>query len=182
VSNKPGHRGEREVSRKTIARGMPDDFRCDRGDYARVFVFYHTRGCGCIARPAFPAPSDFLGGWFFAKTRTHRAARTRSLVLEIGARHCEERSEEAIHSSICGANYGLLRGACHRARVRATRSLAMTVLRLPLDLSPRGMVVSLIVCGLPKLATPGDAPGSAFVNLNRRYVDLRLKSGISHEY
>src|SRR5258706_16017997 len=84
VSNKPGHRGEREVSRKTIARGMPGDFRCDRGDYARVFVFY-TRGCGCIVRPAFPAPSHFLGGWFFAKTRTHRAARTRSLVLEIGA-------------------------------------------------------------------------------------------------
>src|SRR5260370_11545876 len=26
VSNKPGHRGEREVSRKTIARGMPGDF------------------------------------------------------------------------------------------------------------------------------------------------------------
>jgi hypothetical protein len=25
VSNKPGHRGEREVSRKTIARGMPGD-------------------------------------------------------------------------------------------------------------------------------------------------------------
>jgi hypothetical protein len=32
VSNKHGHRGEREVSRKTIARGMPGDFRCDRGD------------------------------------------------------------------------------------------------------------------------------------------------------
>src|SRR6266404_9951468 len=29
---------------------------------------------------------------------------------------------------ICGANNGLLRGACHRARVRATRWLAMTVL------------------------------------------------------
>jgi len=104
------------------------------------------------------------------------------LFWKLGQRHCEERSEEAIHSSICGANYGLLRGACHRARVRATRWLAMTVLWLPLDLSLRGMVVSLIVCGLPKLATPGDAPGSAFVNLNRRYVDLRLKSGISHEY
>ena len=25
VSNKPGHRGEREVSRKTIARGMPGE-------------------------------------------------------------------------------------------------------------------------------------------------------------
>src|SRR2546423_8696741 len=44
VSNKPGHRGEREVSRKTIARGMPGDFRCDRGDYARVLCFIsHAR-------------------------------------------------------------------------------------------------------------------------------------------
>src|SRR5258708_28406780 len=39
VSNKPGHRGEREVSRKTIARRMPGDFRGHRGDYARV-LFY----------------------------------------------------------------------------------------------------------------------------------------------
>ena len=59
VSNKPGHRGEHEVSRKTIARGMPGDFRCDRGDYARVLFSFRTRGCGCIGRPAFPAPSDF---------------------------------------------------------------------------------------------------------------------------
>src|SRR5947208_11248354 len=44
VSNKPGHRGEREVSRKTIARGVPGDFRCDRGDYARVLCFLsHAR-------------------------------------------------------------------------------------------------------------------------------------------
>jgi hypothetical protein len=42
VSNKPGHRGEREVSRKTIARGMPGDFRCDRGDYTRVLSTLHT--------------------------------------------------------------------------------------------------------------------------------------------
>src|SRR5712671_2613015 len=63
VSNKPGHRGEREVSRKTIARGMPGDFRCDRGVYARVFVFF-TRGYGCIERPAFPAPSDFWANSF----------------------------------------------------------------------------------------------------------------------
>src|SRR5580765_1111562 len=43
VSNKPGHRGEHEVSRKTIARGMPGDFRCDRGDYARVLFHLHAR-------------------------------------------------------------------------------------------------------------------------------------------
>src|SRR6476646_5601496 len=57
VSNKPGHRGDHEVSRKTIARGMPGDFRCDRGDYARCALFFRHRGCGCIGHPAFPAPS-----------------------------------------------------------------------------------------------------------------------------
>jgi hypothetical protein len=41
-------------------------------------------------------------------------------------RHCEERSDEAIHSFFARRD-GLLRGACHRARVRATRWLAMTV-------------------------------------------------------
>src|SRR5712671_4415064 len=43
VSNKPGHRGEHEVSRKTIARGMPGDFRCDRGDYTRVLHLNFAR-------------------------------------------------------------------------------------------------------------------------------------------
>jgi hypothetical protein len=29
---------------KTIARGMPGEFRCDRGDYARVLLFIlHAR-------------------------------------------------------------------------------------------------------------------------------------------
>jgi hypothetical protein len=43
VSNKPGRRGERGVSRKTIARGMPGDFRCTCGDYTRVLTTLHTR-------------------------------------------------------------------------------------------------------------------------------------------
>src|SRR6478609_5299732 len=46
VSNKPGHRGEHEVSRKTIARGMPGDFRCDRGDYARVPFSFGPEAAG----------------------------------------------------------------------------------------------------------------------------------------
>src|SRR5712671_5921850 len=37
-----------------------------------------------------------------------------------------ERSDEAIHSFFTRRD-GLLRGACHRARIRATRWLAMTV-------------------------------------------------------
>src|SRR5207249_11389793 len=67
VANKPGHRGEREVSRKTIARGMPGRFRCDRGDYARVLFLFCMRGCGRIKRPAFPAPSVSLGRTNLAK-------------------------------------------------------------------------------------------------------------------
>src|SRR5436853_4635243 len=43
VSNKPGHREEHEGNRKTIARGMPGDFRCDRGDYARVLTLLIAR-------------------------------------------------------------------------------------------------------------------------------------------
>src|SRR5260370_37555444 len=44
VSNKPGHRGEREVSRKTIAQGRPGLLRCTCGDYARVLYLIRTRG------------------------------------------------------------------------------------------------------------------------------------------
>jgi hypothetical protein len=43
VATKPGHRGDHEVSRKTIARGMPGDFRCTCGDYTRVLSTLHTR-------------------------------------------------------------------------------------------------------------------------------------------
>src|SRR5258705_6120466 len=38
---------------------MPGDFRCDRGDYARMLILFCMRGCGCIGHPAFPAPSEF---------------------------------------------------------------------------------------------------------------------------
>src|SRR5205809_1219311 len=58
VSNKPGHRGEREVSRKTIARGMPGRTGVTVVTMLVCFVLFRTRGCGCIGHPAFPAPSD----------------------------------------------------------------------------------------------------------------------------
>jgi hypothetical protein len=76
VSNKPGHRGEREVSRKTIARGMPGDFRCDRGDYARVFVFSHTR-LRVHRAPGIPCALYFGRGETVFAPRAHRAARSR---------------------------------------------------------------------------------------------------------
>ena len=58
VTTKPDHWGERAISRKTIAWGMPDESRCDRGDYLVCFLFLHMR-LRRVERPAFPAPSEF---------------------------------------------------------------------------------------------------------------------------
>jgi hypothetical protein len=56
VATKPGRRGEHEISRKTIARGMPDVSGVTV--VTNACAFYHcTRGCGRAERPAFPAPS-----------------------------------------------------------------------------------------------------------------------------
>ena len=58
VANKPGHRGELGVSRKTIARGMPGVSGVTV--VTNACAFYHcARGCGRAERPAFPAPSVF---------------------------------------------------------------------------------------------------------------------------
>src|SRR5256884_5261875 len=92
---KRGHRGEREVSRKTIARGMPG--RSGVTVVTMLVCFFHCmRGRGRIARPAFPAPSDFLG-----RTSCKNSGKSRRGIAELCfnlQRHCEERSDEAIHS------------------------------------------------------------------------------------
>jgi hypothetical protein len=63
VANKPGHRGEHEGSRKTIARGMPGNPGVTVVTTLVCFLLC-TRGCGRIRRPAFPAPSSFRGQRF----------------------------------------------------------------------------------------------------------------------
>src|SRR3954454_676298 len=67
VSNKPGHRGEHEENRKTIARGMPGDFRCDRGDYARVLCFISHARLRVHRAPGIPCALCFLGERFLQK-------------------------------------------------------------------------------------------------------------------
>jgi hypothetical protein len=57
VTKEPDHRGEHEVSRKTIARGMPGVSGVTVVTNARAYYQY-TRGCGRTRRPAFPAPSE----------------------------------------------------------------------------------------------------------------------------
>jgi hypothetical protein len=55
VAKEPGHRGEHEGNRKTIAQGMPVETGEPVEDY-RILC-----GHGCIGHPAFPAPSYFRG-------------------------------------------------------------------------------------------------------------------------
>src|SRR5258707_15630534 len=74
VSNKHGHRGEREVSRKTIARGMPGESGVTVVTTLVCFFISHAR---LRARwtPGIPCALCYLGAKRFCKPRTHRAAR-----------------------------------------------------------------------------------------------------------
>jgi hypothetical protein len=74
----PIHRGERGVSRKAIAQGVPDRFGFTCGDYARLLSSICRRGCGCGQHPAFPAPSAFKGDNDRASPGRKRAAGMRS--------------------------------------------------------------------------------------------------------
>ena len=53
----PVHQGERGVSRKAIAQGVPDVFGFTCSDYAGGPSLCCPLGYGCGQRPAFPAPS-----------------------------------------------------------------------------------------------------------------------------
>src|SRR3981081_3027203 len=88
VANKPGHRGEHEVSRKTIARGMPGNPGVTVVTTLVCFLLC-TRGCGRIRRPAFPPPSEF-GGKRSSKTR----AKTRGEIAGVCPPECGGRGEE----------------------------------------------------------------------------------------
>src|SRR6476646_10652767 len=83
VSNKPGHRGEHEVSRKTIARGMPG-----RSGVTVVTtlgcLFSSAPRLRRIKRPAFPAPS-ILGGANVLANLGQIMPRDCGVMFEVGA-------------------------------------------------------------------------------------------------
>jgi hypothetical protein len=82
VSNKPGHRGDHEVSRKTIARGMPGLFRCDRGDYARVLCFISHARLRVHWAPGIPHALCFQGRMILHTSGASR--RGNAEVYEVG--------------------------------------------------------------------------------------------------
>src|SRR6266478_3882794 len=61
VARRIRRRGERGISRKTIARGMPGDFRCTCGDYARVLCFISHARLRVQRAPGIPCALCFLG-------------------------------------------------------------------------------------------------------------------------
>src|SRR5258705_2844822 len=65
VSTKPGHRGEREVSRKTIARGMPGRSGVTVVTNSCVCFFTHEAAGALSARHSL-RPLISQGGDFFA--------------------------------------------------------------------------------------------------------------------
>src|SRR6266700_5691940 len=79
------HRGERAISRKTIAWGMPDVSGASAVN-TRVHIDYpqRTRGCGCIGHPAFPAPSSMRAGLFEQNSRDRRGEIAKSYLRRRG--------------------------------------------------------------------------------------------------
>ena len=70
-------RGERGISRQTIAQGRPDALRWTCMLVCALPCAHCTRDRGCSAHPVFPAPSHSRGGKRPGTTRARRAARTR---------------------------------------------------------------------------------------------------------
>src|SRR6266436_7577515 len=73
VTTKPGHRGEHEVSRKTIARGMPG--RSGVTVVTMLVCFFHLHARLRARRaPGIPCALCLSGRTVLAKPRAHRAA------------------------------------------------------------------------------------------------------------
>jgi hypothetical protein len=71
MANKPGHRGEHDISRKTIAQGMPGDSGVTVVTTLVCSFYFACEAAGAIGRPAFPAPSDIQKAGRQCKTRAH---------------------------------------------------------------------------------------------------------------
>ena len=91
--------GRARISRKAIARGKPGCLGCTCQNRVHSFSSFSTRRCGRSRRPAFPAPSFQERDNEDAQLgRKSRCGNERVCFN----RHCEERSDEAIHISASG--------------------------------------------------------------------------------
>ena len=109
VSSKPGHRGEREVSRKTIARGMPG--RSGVTVVTTLVCFFHLHARLRAHRaPGIPCALCLSRRERLMQNSDASRREIAERCLKLERRHCEERSDEAIHPFF-GWRDGLLRFA-----------------------------------------------------------------------
>jgi hypothetical protein len=107
-------RGEPGISRKAIAQGMPDALRCPVCSCASHHSLAHeTAGA---ARTRHSLRPLYLRGAEFLSNLGRFAPRDRKIIFRGNYIHCKR--SEAIHYHL--ARGRMLRGACHRARIRAT--------------------------------------------------------------
>jgi hypothetical protein len=100
VTRRIRRRGERAISRKAIAQGMPDASASPVCSCARFFVqFAHeTAGAACTRHSLLP-----LKGRMFVQASGKSCREKVKSCLQSEHRHCEERSDEAIHFFVLAA-------------------------------------------------------------------------------
>jgi hypothetical protein len=98
VTRRIRRRGERAISRKTIAQGMPECSDCTCMLVCASHTISCTRDRGCSKHPAFPAPSCL--GETVGKARAKCAAGMRRCALSPSLR--AQRSNPPLHAGIDG--------------------------------------------------------------------------------
>src|SRR6266404_2390396 len=180
VATKPGHRGEREVSRKTIARGMPGRSGVTVVTMLVCFVLFRTRGCGCIERPAFPAPSEFKGERFMHGSGGSRREIAKACVIVIARSPCDEAIQLSLRLD------GLLRRFRLRSMSFGGQSLlAMTAEKARYTLTrhrPRRRTIQYSRAGVMKSRTRGvlDTPHARGMTTRCGAAVIPLRSHASH--
>ena len=108
VARKPGHQGERVISRKTIVQGMPGRFRRTCGDY-RVLTTFCTRAAGATST-RHSLRNGFNGLWralpgdrAFLPPSPPRSSLLRDLNASVGASGPHDFAVRESRRSSCGA-------------------------------------------------------------------------------
>ena len=163
VARKPGHQGERVISRKTIVQGMPGRFRRTCGDY-RVLTTFCTRAAGATSTRHSLRPLSWrvacaliVEGQRSGKTRALRVAGKRNRIYRHSGiyNHCvaahDRKSPQGIWIPRCAiAHQGSRKSAPRNDGSRARFSPRATVARM-----------SKAICGtvFPDVASPIRATG-----------------------
>ena len=80
MTNKPDRRGEREISRKTIARGMPGETGVTVVTMLVCLFYFAREAAGALGTRHSLCPQFFLGPKDTRTARVPRAARSRTLI------------------------------------------------------------------------------------------------------